>query len=294
MLSATQAVTALSLVGALPAFAQLSEPFASSLEGEPVGSGICSIATSLSHTARVGDAGVLYALSAANGFVFNEANTLRSIRFYGFEPTAVPLEGFVIKIRESDQFPSPIDALPGRVIFEKIVRLTDPDIQIETPDTCQGDKVTQYTVDLGVDIPLQADALYFFSTAADGVGSQPISIFTNWFHLSSSEQTKGLQIGTLYNGFNSSNIESDVTPIEFWQQYFDSRRAAFQFFSEPLTQPCPADLVPPFGVVDLDDLDEFIDLFLDADPSVDFVEPFGIVDLDDLDVFVNAFVGGCP
>ncbi|MEM1186741.1 MAG: GC-type dockerin domain-anchored protein [Planctomycetota bacterium] len=59
--------------------------------------------------------------------------------------------------------------------------------------------------------------------------------------------------------------------------------------------PCnSADLVPPFGVTDLSDVDAFIPAFLAADPSVDFVAPFGIVDLSDLDVFISAFLAGCP
>jgi len=53
---------------------------------------------------------------------------------------------------------------------------------------------------------------------------------------------------------------------------------------------CKADLSAPGGIVDLDDVDAFIDAFLVADPSVDFVAPFGIVDLDDLDTFVSTFL----
>jgi len=55
-----------------------------------------------------------------------------------------------------------------------------------------------------------------------------------------------------------------------------------------------ADLVPPFGIVDLDDIDAFIPAFLAGDTSVDFVPPAGIVDLDDLDAFIVSFLAGCP
>jgi len=55
-----------------------------------------------------------------------------------------------------------------------------------------------------------------------------------------------------------------------------------------------ADLVEPFGFIDLSDVDAFIPLFQGADLSVDFVEPFGFVDLSDLDAFIAAFVAGCP
>lgn len=55
-----------------------------------------------------------------------------------------------------------------------------------------------------------------------------------------------------------------------------------------------ADLVAPFGITDLDDVDAFIPLFLAGDPAADFVPPMGIVDLDDLDAFITAFLAGCP
>ena len=55
-----------------------------------------------------------------------------------------------------------------------------------------------------------------------------------------------------------------------------------------------ADIAAPFGIVDLDDVDAFITLFLAGDPAADFVAPFGIVDLDDADAFITAFLAGCP
>jgi len=56
---------------------------------------------------------------------------------------------------------------------------------------------------------------------------------------------------------------------------------------------CIADLVPPFGIVDLDDVDAFIAVFLNGDAAADFVPPFGVVDLADVDAFITAFLGGC-
>ena len=57
--------------------------------------------------------------------------------------------------------------------------------------------------------------------------------------------------------------------------------------------PSPADLAPPFGIIDLDDIDAFLARFFAVDLSVDFVPPFGIIDLDDVDAFITAFVAGC-
>ena len=56
----------------------------------------------------------------------------------------------------------------------------------------------------------------------------------------------------------------------------------------------PADLAEPFGIVDIDDVDAFIDAFLTGDSAADFVAPFGIVDIDDVDEFIVLFLAGCP
>ncbi|MEM7754660.1 MAG: FG-GAP repeat protein [Planctomycetota bacterium] len=56
----------------------------------------------------------------------------------------------------------------------------------------------------------------------------------------------------------------------------------------------PADLAPPFGITDLDDVDAFINAFVASEPLADLVPPFGIVDLQDVDAFITAFLAGCP
>lgn len=57
---------------------------------------------------------------------------------------------------------------------------------------------------------------------------------------------------------------------------------------------CPADLVPPLGVLDLADVQAFIGGFVAMDPIADLAEPFGVFDLADLQGFVAAFNAGCP
>ena len=59
--------------------------------------------------------------------------------------------------------------------------------------------------------------------------------------------------------------------------------------------PCSAvDFAEPFGVVDISDVDAFIDAFLVADPLADLAPPFGIVDITDIDTFIPLFLAGCP
>jgi len=55
-----------------------------------------------------------------------------------------------------------------------------------------------------------------------------------------------------------------------------------------------ADLEPTFGILDLADIDAFINAFLNAEPAADLAPTFGIYDLADIDVFINAFLDGCP
>jgi hypothetical protein len=63
---------------------------------------------------------------------------------------------------------------------------------------------------------------------------------------------------------------------------------AFQFGCNP------ADLAPPFGILDLNDIQVFIAAFLAQDPLADLAPPAGVFDLADLQAFVTAFMGGCP
>ena len=67
-------------------------------------------------------------------------------------------------------------------------------------------------------------------------------------------------------------------------------------FQLPLAKagPCsPADLVTPYGVLDLGDIGAFTFSFLNQDPIAD-IDHNGIFDLGDINDFIGAFVNGCP
>jgi T5SS/PEP-CTERM-associated repeat protein len=55
-----------------------------------------------------------------------------------------------------------------------------------------------------------------------------------------------------------------------------------------------ADLVKPFGTLDLADITAFVTAFSTGDPAGDLAEPFGLFDLADITAFVSAFSTGCP
>lgn len=58
--------------------------------------------------------------------------------------------------------------------------------------------------------------------------------------------------------------------------------------------PCPADLAPPFGVLDLGDINAFVSAFASGGSQADLAAPFGVLDLADINAFVTAFMAGCP
>ena len=58
--------------------------------------------------------------------------------------------------------------------------------------------------------------------------------------------------------------------------------------------PCPADIAPPFGILDLGDISAFVSGFQTQNPIADLAEPFGILDLNDISAFVAGFTAGCP
>ena len=56
---------------------------------------------------------------------------------------------------------------------------------------------------------------------------------------------------------------------------------------------CIADLAEPFGVLDLQDVNAFVQAFVAQDPLADIAEPIGVFDLSDLNAFVVGFLGQC-
>ena len=56
----------------------------------------------------------------------------------------------------------------------------------------------------------------------------------------------------------------------------------------------PADIAPPFGVLDLADVNAFLVGFLGQDSVSDIAAPFGVWDLADVSLFISAFSNGTP
>ena len=60
-----------------------------------------------------------------------------------------------------------------------------------------------------------------------------------------------------------------------------------------IDDPCPADLAPPEGVLDLNDINAFVDGFIAQTADGD-LDGNGVWDLADVNIFVTSFTGGCP
>lgn len=56
----------------------------------------------------------------------------------------------------------------------------------------------------------------------------------------------------------------------------------------------PTDYAEPFGVLDLADIQCFVEGFTTGDPAADLAAPSGVLDLADIQSFVFSFVNGCP
>lgn len=57
---------------------------------------------------------------------------------------------------------------------------------------------------------------------------------------------------------------------------------------------CPADIAPPTGVLDIDDVLAFLDGFASSNPISDLADPSGVFDIDDVLAFLDSFASGCP
>ncbi len=62
----------------------------------------------------------------------------------------------------------------------------------------------------------------------------------------------------------------------------------------PVRTHCPADLAPPYGTLNVDDIDAFVSGFLAGDLATADCDGNGSLNVDDIDCFVAAFLAGCP
>ena len=87
-------------------------------------------------------------------------------------------------------------------------------------------------------------------------------------------------------GIVTGNAEFDVV--------YDEVLAQVRLENVALANPCnSADIVRPFGVLDVSDVIAFLDAFAASDPAADLAPPAGVFDIDDVLAYLAVFSGGC-
>jgi hypothetical protein len=149
-----------------------------------------------------------------------------------------------------------------------------PDIGIHPVDAMPQDGVASFTVTV-----VNADEVTGYAWRADGVAIDPVSnpsAATRLLELTGSDAQAS---GTMFDCVVTSTCGTST-----------SEPAAL--LAEPSS--CPADLAEPFGVLDLSDINAFINGFVAQDPIADLATPEGVFDLADVNAFLQSFVVGCP
>lgn len=108
----------------------------------------------------------------------------------------------------------------------------------------------------------------------------------NWYSFDSGG---GVSSGGTYT-LRSVIGQPDAGPLMMGGAY--AVRGGFLTGFEP--EGCsPADLAPPFGIIDLSDINVFVSGFITGDPIAD-LDGSGVFDLTDINQFIDSFVAGCP
>ncbi len=121
--------------------------------------------------------------------------------------------------------------------------------------------------------------------------------------VSADADTSGAGGGGNLFGSDVAVVEGDGASEDVWTSVVGARGAgvglapftgAARFVVSGADAPCPADLVPPEGVVNFFDLAAFISLFDDGDGAADLAAPFGVLNFFDLSAYIQLFNDGCP
>lgn len=131
-------------------------------------------------------------------------------------------------------------------------------------------------------------------TSSEGAGSVT---WSNGTTFNSNPNANAIRFGTIYNfRFTSTAapVNGTVTLGMFRPGTPDTVTATLPVPGQAQGGCNIADLVKPFGVLDLADIQAFIAAFIAQDPLADIAAPFGVFDLADIQAFNAAFTAGCP
>lgn len=125
---------------------------------------------------------------------------------------------------------------------------------------------------------LNAGTYYFAVAGSPNVASKP------GFEMPTEPGASGTIVGAVIGSSTSTPFSGQIEPREY----------RFYRFEIAQTGCNPADLAPPFGILDLADIGAFVNGFVTQDSIADLAPPFGIFDLADIGLFVQQFTAGCP
>ncbi len=118
------------------------------------------------------------------------------------------------------------------------------------------------------------------------------------FLLNTSFIPLGSANATGIGGSEQLNVQV-LQPGDYLIQVFGStanniQRYQMGVFLAQTDVPCTADLAAPFGILNIFDLQAYINLYNSQDPSADLAAPFGTFNIFDLQAYINVFNQGCP
>jgi len=92
---------------------------------------------------------------------------------------------------------------------------------------------------------------------------------------------------------NTTNTAGQVL-YDQWELLGKSPPVEMDFQEITLDQSCPADLAPPFGSLNIFDIQAYIGLYNAQDPAADLAAPFGAWNIFDIQAYIGLYNQGCP
>ncbi|MBZ0172865.1 MAG: hypothetical protein K8E66_10825, partial [Phycisphaerales bacterium] len=130
------------------------------------------------------------------------------------------------------------------------------------------------------------DRLNFSSGTLNADGDVRVSLVGGYIPLVN-DQFNIITTGTVNGLFDGVSIAGGILPANL------DVRLVYTPTAVDVKFVCISDLAPPFGVLDLADVNGFVSAFLAQDPLADIAEPIGVFDLADINTFIQNFLSGC-
>lgn len=152
----------------------------------------------------------------------------------------------------------------------------------------------------------QRDVAFALAASRPDVSAISIYDFTDGMMFDGSAESRQWLADNGFDAFTYGSITIDLSTestgpngglLDIYRSH-PATRDSGAFFAHVIERAffdaCPADFAPPYGLLDLADIQGFLTRFMAQAPSADLAPPVGVFDLADLTAFVTSFFGGCP